>query len=164
MSHGWCVLNKFELWVSGFESGVLAEHCVSMFCQNSKSYLISRKVPTYGGKVMENRLLLQFGYSESHLSYSDKTATFAATPTTDAGKKELEAFEDEVIDRLFALNAERAEEEVRRAFSMADSAASVDRDSESYGMVTARLCRALRTDPENDEARLRLLTLMAAAR
>lgn len=65
------------------------------------------------------------------------------------------------VSLFMAMKAERAEEEVRRAFSMADSAASVDRDSESYGMVTARLCRALRTDPENDEARLRLLTLMA---
>jgi hypothetical protein len=35
------------------------------------------------------------------------------TPTTDAEKRALEAFEDEVIDRLFALNAERAEEEKR---------------------------------------------------
>ena len=33
------------------------------------------------------------------------------TPTTDAAKKALERFEDEVIDKLFALNAERAEEE-----------------------------------------------------
>jgi hypothetical protein len=33
------------------------------------------------------------------------------TPRTDAEKKAFEAFEDQVIDRLFALNAERAEEE-----------------------------------------------------
>ncbi len=33
------------------------------------------------------------------------------TPTSDAEKKALERFEDEVIDRLFALNAKRAEEE-----------------------------------------------------
>lgn len=33
------------------------------------------------------------------------------TPTSDAEKKGLERFEDEVIDRLFALNAKRAEEE-----------------------------------------------------
>jgi len=33
------------------------------------------------------------------------------TPTTDAEKKALERFEDEVIDRLFALNAKRAEAE-----------------------------------------------------
>jgi hypothetical protein len=32
-------------------------------------------------------------------------------PMNDAEKKQLEAFEDEVIDRLFALNAERAKEE-----------------------------------------------------
>lgn len=35
------------------------------------------------------------------------------TPTTDAERRALEAFEDEVIDRLFLLNAERAEEEKR---------------------------------------------------
>lgn len=33
------------------------------------------------------------------------------TPTTEAEKKALARFEDEVIDRLFALNAQRAEEE-----------------------------------------------------
>jgi len=33
------------------------------------------------------------------------------TPTTAAGRKALEVFEDELIDRLFVLNAERAEEE-----------------------------------------------------
>ena len=33
------------------------------------------------------------------------------TPTSDAEKKALERFEDEVINRLFALNAKRAEEE-----------------------------------------------------
>ncbi|MCB1064108.1 MAG: PQQ-binding-like beta-propeller repeat protein, partial [Verrucomicrobiae bacterium] len=66
-----------------------------------------------------------------------------------------------VVSVWMAVKADRAAVEVRRAFSMADSAESADRDSESYGMVVARLCRALRTDPENDEARLRLLTLMA---
>jgi hypothetical protein len=35
------------------------------------------------------------------------------TPTTDAERKALEAFEDEIIDRLFVLNAERAAEEAR---------------------------------------------------
>jgi hypothetical protein len=33
------------------------------------------------------------------------------TPATDEEKKALERFEDEVIDRLFALNAQRTEEE-----------------------------------------------------
>ena len=37
------------------------------------------------------------------------------TPTSEAEKKVLERFEDEVIDRLFALNAERAEEERQQA-------------------------------------------------
>jgi hypothetical protein len=36
------------------------------------------------------------------------------TPTTDAERRALEAFEDEVIDRLFILNAQRAEEEKRQ--------------------------------------------------
>jgi hypothetical protein len=36
------------------------------------------------------------------------------TPTMDAGRRALEAFEDEVIDRLFVLNAQRAEEEKRQ--------------------------------------------------
>ena len=35
------------------------------------------------------------------------------TPATDAERRALEAFEDEVIDRLFVLNAQRAEEEKR---------------------------------------------------
>ena len=37
------------------------------------------------------------------------------TPTTDAERRALEAFEDEVIDRLFLLNAERAAEEAKGA-------------------------------------------------
>ena len=37
------------------------------------------------------------------------------TPTTDAERRALEAFEDEVIDRLFLLNAERAGQEKRQA-------------------------------------------------
>ena len=36
------------------------------------------------------------------------------TPATDAERRALEAFEDEVIDRLFLLNAQRAEEEKRQ--------------------------------------------------
>ncbi|MFO7565017.1 MAG: DNA methyltransferase [Enhygromyxa sp.] len=39
------------------------------------------------------------------------------TPTTDAERKALEGFEDEVIDRLFVLNAERAAEEARLGLS-----------------------------------------------
>jgi hypothetical protein len=37
------------------------------------------------------------------------------TPATDAERRALEAFEDEVIDRLFVLNAQRAEEERKQA-------------------------------------------------
>lgn len=36
-------------------------------------------------------------------------------PTTPAEQKALEAFQDEIIDRLFVLNAERAAEEARAA-------------------------------------------------
>jgi hypothetical protein len=38
-------------------------------------------------------------------------------PLTDADKEKLEVFEDAVIDRLFALNAKRAEEEKLRGLS-----------------------------------------------
>ncbi|WP_437671206.1 Eco57I restriction-modification methylase domain-containing protein [Sorangium sp. So ce131] len=40
-------------------------------------------------------------------------------PTTDADKQKLERFGDEVIDRLFVLNAQRAEEEKRRGLAPA---------------------------------------------
>jgi len=53
---------------------------------------------------MDRAVLAAYGWSDI------KVPPFAS-PTTDAWKKELEAFEDEVIDRLFALNAERAEDE-----------------------------------------------------
>lgn len=38
-------------------------------------------------------------------------------PATDDDKKRLEKFENEVVDRLFVLNAKRAEEEADRASS-----------------------------------------------
>ena len=53
---------------------------------------------------MDRAVLAAYGWS-------DIAVPAYGTPTTDAEKKALEAFEDEVIDRLFALNAERAEEE-----------------------------------------------------
>ena len=40
------------------------------------------------------------------------------TPTTDTERKALEVFKDEVIDRLFVLNAESAEEEDKAALSL----------------------------------------------
>ncbi len=43
--------------------------------------------------------------------WDDLTVPVYGTSTSDAEKKALERFEDEVIDRLFALNAKRAEEE-----------------------------------------------------
>jgi len=45
------------------------------------------------------------------------------TPGTDAERRALEAFEDEVIDRLFVLNAQRAEEEKRQAADTSAKAA-----------------------------------------
>ncbi len=38
---------------------------------------------------------------------------YSSTPQTDAERRSREAFDDEIIDRLFVLNAERAEEERR---------------------------------------------------
>lgn len=54
------------------------------------------------------------------------------TPVTADERRALERFEDEVIDRLFALNAERAEDERRRgiAKSAAASASSAANDTE----------------------------------
>lgn len=46
------------------------------------------------------------------------------TPVTADERRALERFEDEVIDRLFALNAERAEEERRRGIAKSPAAAS----------------------------------------
>ena len=45
--------------------------------------------------------------------WSDIPVPPYVTPSTDAERRALEAFEDEVIDRLFVLNAQRAEEEKR---------------------------------------------------
>ena len=53
---------------------------------------------------MDRAVLAAYGWS-------DIPVPPYGTPVTDAEKKALEAFEDEVIDRLFALNAKRAEEE-----------------------------------------------------
>jgi len=46
-------------------------------------------------------------------AWSDVEVPPYVTPSTDAERRRLEAFEDEVIDRLFVLNAERAREEKR---------------------------------------------------
>jgi hypothetical protein len=55
---------------------------------------------------MDRAVLAAYGWT-------DIAVPAYGTPTTDAEKKALEAFEDEVLDRLFTLNAERAEEEKR---------------------------------------------------
>jgi hypothetical protein len=43
--------------------------------------------------------------------WSDLSVPPYQSPTTDPERKALESFEDEIIDRLFTLNAERAEQE-----------------------------------------------------
>ncbi|HEX2224728.1 MAG TPA: type IIL restriction-modification enzyme MmeI [Thermoanaerobaculia bacterium] len=60
---------------------------------------------------MDRAVLAAYGWS-------DIPVPPYGTPTTDAERKALEAFEDEVIDRLFVLNAERAEEERKAALSL----------------------------------------------
>jgi hypothetical protein len=53
----------------------------------------------------------------SEYGWSDIPVPPYGTPTTETERCALEAFEDEVIDRLFVLNAQRAEEEKRLAAS-----------------------------------------------
>lgn len=60
---------------------------------------------------MDRAVLAAYGWS-------DIPVPPYGTPTTDAERKALEAFEDEVIDRLFVLNAQRAEEERKAALSL----------------------------------------------
>jgi hypothetical protein len=51
--------------------------------------------------------------------WSDIAVPPFVTPETDEAKKRLESFEDEVIDRLFVLNAARAEEEAKAGLGAA---------------------------------------------
>jgi hypothetical protein len=53
---------------------------------------------------MDRAVLAAYGWS-------DISVPPFVTPATAADKKAFEAFDDEVIDRLFVLNAQRAEEE-----------------------------------------------------
>ena len=55
---------------------------------------------------MDRAVLAAYGWSDIEVPPY-------VTPATDAERRRLEAFEDEVIDRLFVLNAERAREEKR---------------------------------------------------
>ncbi|MEZ5386995.1 MAG: WD40 repeat domain-containing serine/threonine protein kinase [Prosthecobacter sp.] len=58
--------------------------------------------------------------------------------------------------------ARRAELGTRHSFSQADAAsAHVLAEAQHVGHAVALLCRALRVDPENQEARFRLLTLLS---
>ncbi len=55
-----------------------------------------------------------------------------------------------------------AELSTRRSFSQADAASAHDHAAQQHvGHAVALLCRALRVDPENQEARFRLLTLLS---
>jgi hypothetical protein len=72
-------------------------------------------------------------------------------PLTDADKQALQAFEDEVIDRLYVLNAERAREEERLGIAgkkgkraSADGAATSD-DDDTAPTPTAKPARAKKT-------------------
>ena len=58
-----------------------------------------------------DRVVLAAYSSKNHPTWSDIGVPPYTTPTNEAERKALERFEDEVIDRLFELNAERAEEE-----------------------------------------------------
>jgi len=51
--------------------------------------------------------------------WSDIEAPPFETPVTEEAKRKLESFEDEIIDRLFVLNAQRAEEERRLGLAAA---------------------------------------------
>jgi hypothetical protein len=52
---------------------------------------------------LDRAVLTAYGWDDLHPLVPPYT-----TPTTDAEKRALAAFEDAVIDRLFALNAQRA--------------------------------------------------------
>ena len=58
---------------------------------------------------MDRAVLMAYGWS-------DVEVPPYVTPSTDAERHRLEAFEDEVIDRLFVFNPERAHEEKRLGF------------------------------------------------
>lgn len=58
--------------------------------------------------------------------------------------------------------ARAAEQSTRRSFSQADAASAHDHAAQQHvGHAVALLCRALRVDPDNQEARFRLLTLLS---
>ncbi|MEN3942720.1 serine/threonine-protein kinase [Prosthecobacter sp. SYSU 5D2] len=63
-----------------------------------------------------------------------------------------------------AMRAEKAEKRTRQVFSESDTAASQEKaNNKKYGEAVALLCRALRTDPQNQEAMFRLMVLLSEA-
>jgi len=69
-----------------------------------------------------------------------------------------------VVSLRLALRAEQAEKQTRETFSQADAKAAAEKaEGQRYGESVALLCRALRMNPQNQEAGFRLLTLLAEA-
>jgi hypothetical protein len=60
----------------------------------------------------DERVLEGYGWSDIEVPPYE-------TPETEEGKRRLESFQDEIIDRLFALKARRAEEERRLGLAAA---------------------------------------------
>lgn len=67
-----------------------------------------------------------------------------------------------VVSWKMARRALSAEVSTRRSFSQADAASAHEHAEQQHvGHAVALLCRALRVDPDNQEARFRLLTLLS---
>ncbi len=67
-----------------------------------------------------------------------------------------------VLSVMNATREKRMQVETRRSFSESDTLTAHDRAREGrYAEAVALLCRALRTEPTNDAARMRLLTLLS---
>ena len=65
------------------------------------------------GALLAGRLGWAFADGDSFHPAASVTKMTAGIPLTDEDRAALQAFEDEVIDRLYVLNAERAREEAR---------------------------------------------------
>ncbi|MBI2395960.1 MAG: hypothetical protein HYV09_40730 [Deltaproteobacteria bacterium] len=77
-------------------------------------------------------------------------------PTSDAHRAAVQAFEDEVIDRLYVLNAERAREE-QRLGTAANTARRADADEETTDDIaetTPRKRRVSHKDKNKDQGKL----------
>jgi hypothetical protein len=71
-------------------------------------------------------------------------------PMNDAEKKQVEAFNDEVIDRLFALNAERAKEEELLGLSSKKGGASAEKPAADAGEGVTPKKKASKKKPAPD--------------